>query len=294
MGGEGHAVVKVVGGGDHYLGGKSMRRTTAAIAIVEILALRGGSASAEPIAPTGPWKVAYDTAQCVASREYGTDQKPLTLALKPSPNGGVMRMLILRKGKIDTHEEPATLGFGGERLKTNLLDYSDDKNGVRITTVNVPMGDFKKKLGTSSIGIDSAATVHLSFAVSELAGVTTELDKCLLDLEDYWNVGDKYKSRISAASSTEQPLVGLFEARDYPDVSLNRDEEGTVSITFLVDEKGRLRDCSVDTTSGIPALDTMSCYVLTKRAHIAPAHDAQGRAIRSAYTQSISWNLTGA
>ncbi len=268
-----------------------MRTISVAIAIAEILALCGGSANAEPLAPTSPWKVAYDAAQCVASREYGTDERPVTLALKPSPNGGVMRILVLRNGKVDAHEESATLKFGEESQHINLLDYADDQTRLRITAVNVPMSDFKKNLGASSIGIESVSTAHASFAVSQLAEVTTELDKCLLDLQDYWNVGAKYKSRIATPSTPEHPLYGLFKGGDYPQVSLNRNEQGSVSITFLVDETGQIRDCSVDTTSGVAALDTMTCYIVSKRAHIGPAHDSQGRAIRSAYTETINWRI---
>lgn len=268
-----------------------MRKLSAAIALIQGVVLSPDSATAVPLKPTSTWRVDYETAQCVASREYGSDQKPLTLALKPSPNGGVMRILVLRRGQVDAHEVPAILRFGEISQKTNLLDYSDDQTGLRITAINVPMKEFKEKLQSASIDLESISTPRASFAVSQLADVTGELDKCLIDLQDYWNIGEKYKSRIAADSQAERPLEGLFSPRDYPEISLNLHEEGSVSITFLVDEKGQIRDCSVDATSGIPALDTMACYVVSKRARIAPARDPQGRAIRSAYSKVINWRI---
>ena len=188
-----------------------------------------------------------------------------------------MRILILRRGKVDAHEGPATLRFGEVSLKTSLLDYSDDQTRTRVTAINVPMAEFKERLQSRSIDLETVSAPHASFAVSQLAGVTAELEKCLLDLQDYWNIGDKFKSRIAAYGQPGRPLEGLFSPRDYPAVLLNLREQGSVSITFLVDENGQIRDCSVDSTSGIPALDTMACYVVSKRAHFAPARGPQGK-----------------
>ncbi|HEY0164627.1 MAG TPA: hypothetical protein VGB39_04555, partial [Sphingomicrobium sp.] len=47
----------------------------------------GSIAAAEPRQPTARWVVSYDDAQCVATRNYGTGDKPLMLAFKPSATG---------------------------------------------------------------------------------------------------------------------------------------------------------------------------------------------------------------
>ena len=101
-----------------------MRVMRRAVAVLGGLCLSWTPAGAEPRQPTGPWHVDYDTAQCVAMRNYGTEAKPLKFVLKPSPNGSVMRILVIRKGSAEVEQAPATLRFGAKQLKTNLLGMS--------------------------------------------------------------------------------------------------------------------------------------------------------------------------
>jgi TonB family protein len=223
-------------------------------------------------------------------RDYGTDKKPLALAFKPSPKGSVMRILVFTKGSTAVEQSPAALSFGSNRLNANLLRYSDDKNHFRIVSLNVPMSELKANRGVSSISIDGGG-LDETFVLTDFSAVVSELDKCILDLQNYWNIGDQYAARISSKGTPKTPIKGLFSSSDYPWMALVQNEQGSVTLTFLVDEKGEVADCSVDGTSGIPALDTMSCYVVQNRAHFSPAFGADGKPIRSAYTQTINWRI---
>jgi hypothetical protein len=248
------------------------------------------TAAADTRTPVGPWRVSYDMAQCVALREYGTDEKPLALMLKPSPNGGVMRILVARKGSAQVDQSPATLTLGSERRRTNQLAFADTKNHFRVYSVNLPMADFRAHAQMTELKWEGGA-MNATFAITDLPGVVAELDKCLVDLQDFWNVGDQFKSRIAKEGVSTPPLNQLFSGADYPGVSIKSNEQGSVGLTFLVDEKGAIADCSVDDTSGIPALDTMSCYVISRRAHFSPALGLDGKPIRSAYSRRINWRI---
>src|SRR2546430_642893 len=106
-----------------------------------------------PRQPTGAWHVDYDTAQCVAMRNYGTETKPIILALKPSPNNGVMRILTIRSGSAEVDQMPALLRLGDFRKDTNLLTYSDEKNRFRIVAINMPMAEFNAHLAAPYLNI---------------------------------------------------------------------------------------------------------------------------------------------
>jgi TonB family protein len=244
-----------------------------------------------PVQPTGPWRVNYDFAQCVAHREYGTSDKPVELVLKPSPRGTVMRILVFRKGgSAELEQLPATLSLGDHREYSNLLHYRDEKTGFGIAAMNVPMQLMKANLNAPYIRIESSGP-DASFALSQLPGVLAELDKCVADLQEFWNIGAAYKSRIATPAAPKRPLHDLFTPNDYPTVAIHNHEDGVVGLTFLVDEHGAVSDCTVDETSGIPVLDTMSCYVISDRARFTPALGADGKPIRSAYSQRIVWRI---
>ena len=201
-----------------------------------------------------------------------------------------MRVLVLRKGSADVEQAPATLRFGETRSKTNLLQYSDEKNRVRVIAINVPMAGFKARLATRSISI-AGASLYETFAMTDLPALVAELDKCVLDLQKYWNIGQQYAPQMASSVKTKSPLRGLFSAQDYPAIALNHNQQGSVTMTFLVDEAGAVADCSVDDSSGVPALDTMSCYVVKNRAKFEPARSSDGKPIRSAYTEKVVWRI---
>jgi TonB family protein len=269
-----------------------MRVMRPAVGLFVAAAMCAGSASAEPLQPVGPWRVTYDVAQCVAMRDYGTAQKPLTLVLKPSATGGVMRLLVIRKGSVLVEEQPARLRFGSRVLDTSLLHYSDDKSHFRVVAINVPMAEFKADLAAPFLDIQSGP-ISASFALTDLPAVSAELDKCVVDLRDFWNMGDAFKSRIATPERPQKPLNALFSPSDYPDPALRQYEQGRVTLTFLVDEKGQVADCTVEDTSGIPVLDTMSCYVISRRAQFAPALGPDGKPVRSAHQTRIVWRIAG-
>ena len=264
-----------------------MRR---AIAPILIAALNGSpSAAAEPLQPTGPWHVDYDTAQCLAIRDYGTVEKPLELMLKPSPNGGVMRILVIRKGTTSVYQSPVTVQLGRARLRTSILHYADEKHHFRIASLNVPMSDFKGNLDATIIGMHGSADE--TFAVSQLKPLTDELDKCLVDLQSFWNVGPAYADRVASDAKPMRPLRQLFSPGDYPGIAMLEGQSGAVKIVFLIDEHGAISDCSVDRTSEVASLDAMSCYVLQSRAKFAPALGKDGKPVRSGYCQRIIWRV---
>lgn len=269
-----------------------MRVMHRAVAAICGISLFGSSAAAAPRQPTDKWHLDYDVAQCVAMRDYGTDAKPLILALKPSANGTVMRILVIRKGSAEVEQAPATLRLGGKQLNTNLLHYSDEKNHLAIVSINVPISEFKADLTIRSISV-SGGGVYDSFAISQLPELVAELDKCVLDLQQYWNIGAEFTPRVATAVRPTPPLREIFSPSDYPGIALSHNQQGAVTMTFLVDEKGQVADCSVDQTSGIPALDTMSCYVVKKRAKFEPALGPNGKPIRSAYTERVVWRIAG-
>jgi TonB family protein len=270
-----------------------MRAPHLLMTIASVATVLGAPAVATTaVQPTGPWRVSYDVAQCVAHRDYGTPDKPVELVLKPSPKGSVMRIFVLRKGGTAELEQlPATLWFGDQRDYTNLLHYRDEQTGFGIAAINVPMALFKANMSAPYVRIESRGP-DAAFALSQLPGVVAELDKCVADLREFWNIGAAYKSRITTPATPKQSLHDLFTGRDYPLVAIHDNEQGAVALTFLVDEHGGVSDCTVDETSGIPVLDTMSCYVISSRARFTPALGPDGKPVRSAYSERIVWRIS--
>jgi hypothetical protein len=253
-----------------------------------LLCVQGKPAAAEPHQPAGPWHVQFDGVQCVGLREYGTQSDPLTLALKPSPSGGVMRIILVRSGIAELSQFGETIRFDADKIDTNALYFEDESNTRRMVGINLPMPQFKAHLQTHVLGLEGAPFTG-TFAVTDLENVVGGLDNCLVQLRDRWNIGDQYASRI--ATEAKGSLQGLLKASDYPRTALNREQEGRVAMTMLVDVDGTVPDCGVDETSGSPFLDVASCYYITHRAHLTPAVGRDGKPIRSSIWTRITWRI---
>ena len=66
---------------------------------------------------------------------------------------------------------------------------------------------------------------------------------------------------------------------------------GVVAFALLVNEQGRVADCTVIKTSGAAALDAQSCIVLRQRATFHPALDPAGKPAKDALVGRIRWKL---
>ena len=137
-----------------------MTKTYRAILLVAVA--MGAMGAAEPRRPTGRWVVDYDDAQCVASRNYGTDDKPLFLALKPSPTGSVMRVMLIRNGaSSDAEQRPASIRFDDKAaIAVNALSYGDAKTKQLAASINLPMETFAANRRASTIEIEEAGSTN--------------------------------------------------------------------------------------------------------------------------------------
>jgi TonB family protein len=247
------------------------------------------AAPAEPRKPTARWVINYDDAQCVASRNYGTEDKPLFLALKPSPTGSVMRIMLIRGGyAAEAEAQPAMVRFDDKKaINASALAYSDRKARRLTTAISLPMQSLAENRGARAIEIRGSGFSE-RLAVGGFGGVMAAFDDCLANLRSVWNIGP---TRLKQVARPKQPLRDLFRSASYPSQALREHDTGRVGIALLVDEAGKVRDCMVEETSGFATLDTMSCGILAQYAKFHPAIGTDGKPAKSASFHRISWKI---
>lgn len=82
----------------------------------------------------------------------------------------------------------------------------------------------------------------------------------------------------------------LITNDDYPDASLRAEEEGTTRVSYDVNEKGRVDNCTVTQSSGHPRLDEATCTLITRRFKFNPAKAEGGQPVReTGHADSIKW-----
>ena len=250
------------------------------------------------LAPTKPWVVEWAESSCVASRQYEAQGKPITLALRPSPMGGTMQLILLaQRRSVDAYQGDTTIRGGtGEPIKNSMLSYPiDDKtNKTKLTAfvATLSAAQFHALDGAQWIGFQGHDLVQQNFRLSQFSAVQAKLAECLVNLKRYWLMSDDQIRRIKVPPTTTN-VVGLFSSSDYPTQALRENNTGTVGVRLMIDDKGVVQDCMANETSGSAVLDAMTCIVLRQRAKFKPARDVDGKPVHSYYDQRVTWQIPG-
>ncbi len=282
-----------------------MIRTASLILLGAITALSAAAATAAaPRVATSAWLVDFDDAQCVASRNYGTDEDPLVLALKAPPLGNVMQVVIVRPGgggRFAKHLEATIETDGGEKIDTSLVAFKAPEANQRLFRINLPLEQFAVVSKAKTVRIRASSEIDESFELTQMEPLRRIIADCTDDLRKVWNVGESdvevtnpdpkpNPNRILKERSTGN-LGALITWEDYPEIAVRKSGVGSVRMALMIDENGRIADCTVIETSGFAALDAQSCALVQKRARFKPAVGLDGKPAKDAYIQRVTWRL---
>ena len=82
-----------------------------------------------------------------------------------------------------------------------------------------------------------------------------------------------------------EKIAGDILPSDYPE-SLSGTGARRVSVTFTVETNGRVTNCRVTRSSGIPQLDALTCRLMEERFRFRPSTDRYGRPI----ADDVDWD----
>jgi TonB family protein len=255
-------------------------------------------AADKPLQPFRPWVLDYADAQCFAFRDYGDLSDPMTLAIRPSPNGETYELLVGRQrvGPKLAEESAGSVDFGRGRIDAWLLSY-----GVKVKETGKQVIYHQFRISAAAMGQARSAPAvtflmrgaeDATFSLAAMPELLDGLARCNLDLQQYWNMDGEKDGRI--AVSAKGDVRKIFTIQDYPAEAMSRSQEGTSQFLLLIDEQGRVAGCHVERASGMPVFDTMGCQVIRERAKFTPAQDGKGRPVRSTVvTPPVTWRIEG-
>lgn len=267
-----------------------LRRIVFAIAIGSLI--QGTSASAKVVEPTGNWVVDYRPDQCLASREYGPADRPITFGIRPAPNGETYLLLLARKGPGPEMavEEQGSVDFGRGPIKSWLLAHRDKSSGSIIYQFRISAAEMDQSISAPSVKLSTSQFPAFELQLRSMPALLQSLQVCTADLKRYWNLDGEKQGKISTPPKGD--LRGLFSSDDYPSEAFYRSQGGKSQFLLLIDETGKVAGCDLVVASGIPALDVMGCQVIKERGKFSPALDAHGKPVRSAVvTPPVIWTM---
>ena len=232
------------------------------LACAALLSMAGSAAAAEPKQPTGKWIVNFAHAQCVATRNYGSEADPIYLVLKAPATGGTLQVGVVRKSTRDdaTQIDGEVIFDGTMTVRTSLLEFGNRKMGQRAMLANLPAQDVApvrtakvigmraREDGITRLGTRLATNVRKaeeSFAVTQMPALMNMLDTCAADLRKIWRVWDDEKRSEGLKKGPTGDLSNVFSADDYPAIAVVKAEMGSTAFVLLIDEQGKVADCTI-------------------------------------------------
>lgn len=101
--------------------------------------------------------------------------------------------------------------------------------------------------------------------------------------------GDGYGNGSGDAVTRPVQTRGKLRWSDLPEELQERRQGGELELTYRVNVDGRVSDCRVTRSSGLPALDARTCRLITERFRFRPSRDANGRPVPSYIIESHGW-----
>jgi TonB family protein len=245
----------------------------------------------EPLKPLKSWDLDYGETQCIAYRSYGDAAKPITLAVRPSPNGATYEILVGVLGPApDSAEELlGTVDFSHGPIKAWLLHYRPTTTKLNIYQFRISAEDMSQARSAHMVRLHVQNLADFEFELALMPQLLDGLDGCVADLKRYWNMDGEKDGRIAKPAKGDVRRV-FASPDDYPAEALRRGQEGDAQYLLLVDQNGKVAGCHVLLPSGVPILDAMGCVVIQNRAKFTPAFDAKGKPVRSTVvTPKIRW-----
>lgn len=95
---------------------------------------------------------------------------------------------------------------------------------------------------------------------------------------------------IAAQLAAPQPKTMWISVGDNPVPK----KEAFVSIRANVDPNGKIQNCEIERTSGMPTIDAFTCQITLKRARFRAARWIDGTASYGVYRTNVAWLPTGA
>lgn len=240
--------------------------------------------------PSSMWQVDYGESACSALRAYGPGPNALVVGLVPAPTFGATQISIVRRGSGALPlEHGATLEGPGGAVTTTVIDYPAAKGRKIVSRIVLTPAQYKM--------LATDGTLHIRFdgfeqkiLLTNVAGVERELDKCVADLDELWQSPLQQK-RIKTGAEPMMPLGRYFSSTDYPSQAQREHTSGEVGVRMMIDETGKMQNCTTLHTSGSAILDAMTCVVLNERAKFHPAVDVDGKPVKSVLDQRVHWQL---
>jgi hypothetical protein len=273
--------------------------------------------------PSSPWAMNYAEDSCHLARAFGEGKDKVTVEFRQFGPSKAFALVLVgesferfrsRRDTLTTeflplgaHQEHPNALSGklpdGRQLIQTSASFAPDEGDTYYAGGN-KRGDWQPDPADAEpIVPDRAAEANVSQLrvngpfrtpiLLELGPMDKPMDAmrtCIDELLTHWGIDAQAHRSLSRRVAPANYPADWLTMNDYPSSMLRAGKGAAVHFRLMVDESGAPAECIVQTAMG-DGFDELTCRLLKKRARFTPALDAEGRPIRSFYTNTVNWSL---
>jgi TonB family protein len=287
-----------------------MRRTSLALACLAT-SLWPMPTHAEPVVlqPGSPWNIDFGEKSCRLTRFFGASDKPHVLIIDQYwPDqyfglalAGPLVDHIDGEGKFALRffegQEPirrvpfkgSIEGFGAAYFYTRIGIATKDQpaTGPQPIGTRFPAVDTRSAKDAAFVSL-SADGNEIRLATGPLDDAFQILNQCARDFVGFWGL-DQEKHRTATRMPYWTNEAAMVATVDFiPFERIKPGERGIVRLRMIIDEAGKLVDCTVIEAPDVELVERPVCQAM-KQARFEPGLDADGKPMRSFYATTITY-----
>lgn len=263
------------------------------------------------LTPSSPWVVNYADETCELVRKFGAGGDEVTLIMRAGEPGG--RFLISAIGQpLATADPVLTIFVNLGDVEQVHIPFFAVKNAVgvpgieglsllsvgpvpnpretvpRIGLPGVLAADPANEQRMNYLALQSALKKDLVMETGSMGEPLAALRACTEELITHWGLDLERQRTLSRRPTPRSNPETWISPNDYPGGARRN---GLVRFRLIVDEKGKVADCAIQSATQPKHFAQTVCSRLSRRARFEPALDSSGQPIRSYYTGSVTFML---
>lgn len=263
------------------------------------------------------WNLHYAEDSCVLRRAFANGEQNAVLELRQFAPSTYVRFMVLSgtlepqfrtfayrlhpdaetKEGAGVFEVEAPDGEEGVIFSGSLLSEADDFeiDGNSEDSVRKPIGDDELRARESlitGIGIRGTFEQDVFLETGSLGPPMEAMRGCLDELLTHWDIDVEAHRTLSRRVTPlrENRWVGRIMNR-FPTSGLVRGEQAVLNLRVIVNAQGEVDDCRAQSGIGVETFAEFACDQINRHAEFAPALDADGNAITSYWTTTITYQI---
>lgn len=287
---------------------------------MNLMAAQAFAKDKEPLvlSPSSKWNIDYAEDSCTLGRTFGEGENKSLLTFRRFSPSDSPRMVISGL-PFKTRRNKVTYQFGIDKIERDRVIFNGTRGDAPALIFNgqidiVPLTEQQllerkkayenddfflvEKIKPAPI-TDDITTLLISglsrtpvlLQTGAFIKPMAALDKCIDDLVTTWGVdAEKHKSLMQPVLPTVSPQRWL-NSSDYPTSLLNKGNQGIVNFRLIVTPDGEVESCHIQLSTRPVGFDEAVCQKISKRAKFKPALDAEGRPLKSFYTNTVNFRI---